>query len=235
MAIRTVYERSDQVGVFIKITNSFCIIPDNAPESFFRILKTEICGKIPIIQTSIFGSRCIGRLIIGNKKGIIVPYQTTSQEFENLRRSLPEEVSIKRCEERFSALGNFACVNDYIALASPDFNNQTAEMLSDVLGVEIFRMCIGKENLVGSYCILNNNGGIINPNISNQEQDELCSLLQIPLLIGTVNCGSRLIGSGMATNDLNTFCGLKTTQTELFVIETALRKNNKYKKNINQY
>jgi translation initiation factor 6 len=93
-------------------------------------------------------------------------------------------------------------------------------------------MSIGKEKLVGSYCIFNNNGGLLHPSVEIEEQDELSSLLEIPLLIGTVNCGDKLLGSGIVTNDLTTFCGLKTTQSELFIIETALTKRNK--KNLNQ-
>lgn len=224
MVIKIKYQRSDLVGVYMKLTNSFCIIPHDTPANFYKSTKNELYDKIPIITTSILGSRSIGRLIIGNKKGIVVPYQTTVEEFENLKSFLPEDILIKRCDDKFSALANSVCTNDYIALVNPEISLQTVELISDVLGVEIFRMSIGKENLVGSYCIFNNNGGIIHPSVQFEEQDELSSLLEIPLLIGTVNCGNKLVGSGISTNDWTTFCGLSTTQSELFVIETALMK-----------
>jgi translation initiation factor 6 len=224
MVIKIKYQRSDLIGVYMKLTNSFCIIPHDTPANFYKSTKNELYNKIPIITTSILGSRSVGRLIIGNKKGIVVPYQTTIEEFENLKKFLPEEILIKRCDDKFSALANSVSANDYTALVNPEISLQTVELISDVLGVEIFRMSIGKENLVGSYCIFNNNGGIIHPSVQFEEQDELSSLLEIPLLIGTVNCGNKLVGSGISTNDWAAFCGLSTTQSELFVIETALMK-----------
>ena len=222
MVIKIKYQKSDLIGVFVKLTNSFCIIPQDTPVNFYKTIKNEIHNNLPIISTFIFGSKSIGRLIIGNKRGVIIPYQTTVEEIRNLKNFLPEEVLIKRCEDNFSALSNSVCTNDYTGLVNPDVTIQTVELISDVLGVEIFRMAIGKEKLVGSYCILNNNGGLIHPSIEIEEQDELSSLLEIPLFIGTVNCGNKLVGSGILTNDYTTLCGLNTTQSELFVIETAL-------------
>lgn len=222
------YQKSDQIGVFIKLTNSFCLIPQNVPENLYKVLKYELSNKIPIILSSIIGSKCVGRLVIGNKRGIILPQQTTAEEYINLKNFLPENIIIKRCEEKFSALSNSVCTNDYISIVNPEINSQTIELISDTLGVEVFRTFIGKENLVGSYCVLNNNGGILCPYVTFEEQDELSSLLEIPLLVGTVNRGSKLISSGISTNDFNTFCGLSTSQSEIFIIKTALKKKLNY-------
>lgn len=57
------------------------------------------------------------------------------------------------------------------------------------------------ELLVGSYCALSNKGGLVHPHISVEDKDELASLLQIPLLAGTVNRGSEVIGAGIMVND----------------------------------
>ena len=224
MVIKINYQKSELIGVYVKLTNSYCVIPKDASVNFYNSIQNDIGNKIPIIQTFILGSKSIGRLIVGNKRGIIVPYQITSEELRNLKDFLPENILIRRCEDKFSALSNSVCINDYTAIVNSEISCQTNELISDVLGVEIFRMSIGKEKLVGSYCIFNNHGGLLHPNVEIEEQDELSSLLEIPLLVGTVNCGDNLIGSGIITNDLNTFCGLKTTQSELFIIETALSK-----------
>lgn len=51
----------------------------------------------------------------------------------------------------------------------------------------------------------------------------MSSLLQIPLVAGTINRGSDLIGAGLIVNDYSAFAGLDTTSTELSVIESIFK------------
>ena len=90
MVIKLNYQKSDLIGVFVKLTNSFCIVPQDVSVNFYKTIKDELNNKIPIISTFIFGSKSIGRLIIGNKRGIIVPYQTTTEEFNNLKSEIKQ-------------------------------------------------------------------------------------------------------------------------------------------------
>ncbi len=48
---------------------------------------------------------------------------------------------------------------------------------------------------------LSNQGGIVHPRTSTVDQDELSSLLQVPLVAGSVNRGSSVVGAGMVVND----------------------------------
>jgi translation initiation factor 6 len=136
---------------------------------------------------------------------------------------LPDEVKIVRVEERLSALGNVIATNDHVALCHPDLERETEELIADVLGVEVFRQTVADNVLVGSYMALSNQGGIVHPKTSVQDQDELSSLLQVPLVAGSVNRGSPVVGAGMVVNDWCAVLGSDTTATELSVVESVFR------------
>ena len=71
--------------------------------------------------------------------------------------------------------------------------------------------------------MFSNQGGILHPKTTIEEQEEISSLLQIPLVAGTVNRGSELIGAGLLVNDWRSFTGMDTTSTELSVIESIFK------------
>ncbi len=89
--------------------------------------------------------------------------------------------------------------------------------------MEVFRQTIADNVLTGSYMALSNRGGIVHPKTSIQDQDELSSLIQVPLVAGSVNRGSSLVGAGMVVNDWMAVTGLDTTATELSVVESVFR------------
>ncbi|KAG8954080.1 Eukaryotic translation initiation factor 6 [Tulasnella sp. 419] len=159
----------------------------------------------------------------GNRHGLLVPATTTDQELQHLRNALPDTIAIQRVEERLSALGNVIACNDYVALVHPDVDRETEEIIADVLKVEVFRQTVADNVLVGSYCAITNQGGLVHPKTSIQDQDELSSLLQVPLVAGTVNRGSDVIGAGLVVNDWCAFTGFDTTATEISVIEAAFK------------
>jgi len=222
MAVRASFESSSEIGVFAKLTNRYCLAAFGGSEHF-KVLEHELQDHIPVVHCSIAGVRIIGRLCVGNKNGLLLPNTTTDQEMLHIRNSLPDNVVVQRVEERLSALGNCIVCNDYVSLVHPDLDRETEEIVADVLGVEVFRQTIAGNSLVGSYSVISNQGGLVHPKTSVEDQDELASLLQIPLVAGTVNRGSDVIGAGLIVNDWTAFCGLDTTATEIQVVESIFK------------
>ncbi|CEH16392.1 eukaryotic translation initiation factor 6 [Ceraceosorus bombacis] len=225
MAVRCQFENSSEIGVFASLTNSYCLVAVGGSANFASTFEAELQDVIPVIFCTIAGTRLVGRLTVGNRHGLLVPSTTTDQELQHLRNSLPDQVAIQRVEERLSALGNVIVCNDYVALVHPDLDRETEEIIADVLKVEVFRQTVGDNVLVGSYASLTNQGALVHPKTSLQDQDELSSLLQVPVIAGTVNRGSELIGAGLLVNDFAAFAGLDSTATELSVIEAAFKIN----------
>merc|ERR1712183_1016774 len=187
------------------------------------IFEAELSDHVPVVHATIGGCRFIGRTTVGNRRGILIPNTATDQELGHIRNSLPDSVVVQRVEERLSALGNVVACNDHVALVHPDIDRETEDVIADVLGVEVFRQTIAENSLVGTYCSISNQGGLVHPKTSIENQEELSSLLQVPLVAGTVNRGSEVIGGGMVVNDWSAFCGLDTTATELSLIESIFK------------
>jgi translation initiation factor 6 len=196
-------------------------------ENFFSVFESELAEHIPVIHATIGGCRFVGRTTVGNRRGLLVPSTTTDQELQHLRNSLPDSVVVQRIEERLSALGNIISCNDHVALVHPDVDRETEDVISDVLGVEVFRQTVAGQALVGSYSKFTNQGGMVHPRTTVEDIEELSSLLQVPLVAGTVNRGSDVLGGGMVVNDWTAFTGLDTTSTEISVIESIFKLSNR--------
>lgn len=219
MAIRLQFENSNDIGVFSKLTNGYCLVSNAGSENFYSVFESDLSSQIPVIHTSIAGTRIVGRLVAGNKHGLLVPNTTSDLELQNLRNSLPDDVVIRRVEERLSALGNCISCNDYVSIIHPEMDKETEEIIADTLKTEVFRTTVAKNVLVGSYCVVTNQGGLVHPLTTTAELDELSSLFQIPIAAGTLNRGSDLIAAACVVNDWSGFVGLDTTSAELMVFD----------------
>merc|ERR1712113_627929 len=90
MAARAQFESSSEVGVFSHLTNSYCLVAVGGSENFYSVFEAELSKHIPVIHSTIGGTRIIGRLCAGNRYGLLLPNIATDQEVLHLKNNLPE-------------------------------------------------------------------------------------------------------------------------------------------------
>ncbi|PNY11982.1 eukaryotic translation initiation factor 6-2-like protein, partial [Trifolium pratense] len=144
-------------------------------------------------------------------------------ELQHIRRSLPDGVIVAPIEEGLTSFGLFIACNDHVALAHADLRWEFKELITDVLGVEVFMPEDSYSFFSGTYCVLSNRGGLIHPNASKKILDEYSAALEVPFVPGTVNRGSVCLNPGMTVNDWTAFCGSSTTKSELCVIDRVFK------------
>lgn len=80
MATRVQFENSNEVGVFAKLTNKYCLVGSGGSENFYSVFESELGSHIPVVHASVGGTKLVGRMAVGNKNGILVPMSTTDGE-----------------------------------------------------------------------------------------------------------------------------------------------------------
>ena len=53
MAVRTQFESSNDIGVFARLTNAYCLVGIGGSENFYSTFESELSDHIPVIHTSI--------------------------------------------------------------------------------------------------------------------------------------------------------------------------------------
>jgi len=65
--VRAHFENSNELGVFVKLTNAYCLVAAGNSDSV-KIFEHELGDHIPVIYSSIAGCRILGRLTVGMKQ-----------------------------------------------------------------------------------------------------------------------------------------------------------------------
>ena len=209
---------SASIGVFIRVTEKFMVVPNQVPESKFRKLQNWF--NIKAVRTNISGSVLIGSLVCANSNGIILPRHVWPEEVEALKTL--GDVNITIAETRRTAYGNLVLANDYGAVVDPRLKKADIKMISDTLGVEVVPGEVAGLPYVGSLTTVTNKGMMAHPLVKPEEETLLRDVLKVPLGVGTINCGIPYIATGLIGNSKVAVAGSLTTGPELFMISQAL-------------
>lgn len=59
------FEGSNEVGVFARLTNSYCLVSLGGSQNFYSVFESELAAHVPVIHASIAGCRFVGRVTSG--------------------------------------------------------------------------------------------------------------------------------------------------------------------------
>ncbi len=207
---------SSNIGAFSRVTDHWVLqAPSNEPTT--RGLF-DLFEKQPT-TTTVGQSTLVGILTAGNQNGLLVPHIVLDEELEALQEGL--DLPIIPLESKLTALGNLILANDHAALVSTEFSKTDIKAIRDALGVEVEAKTLAGSDLVGSYCVVTNQGLLAHTDISEEELEWLASFFSVETEIGTINCGVPYISIGLLVNLKAAAAGFETTGPELMRITEA--------------
>lgn len=205
---------SPNLGVSIAVTEKIAIVPPPIQQRMVNLI--EECLGVSVIKTPISGSNLPGALVCGNSNGFIVSKYAFDSEVKAIENA---GFKVKRIPDKLTAVGNIILANDSGALVNPLLSDESLELISQVLDVEVQRGTIANYKITGSVAAATNKGVLLHPAVTHEEIKSLEKLLKVPADVGTVNNGTKLVGACTAANSKGVIVGLNTTGPELARIE----------------
>jgi translation initiation factor 6 len=209
--------RSANIGIFLKATERFCLIPMGIAETKASRLAQLL--KVETIPASVAGSRLLGPLVAMNTKGIVVSRLAYDEEVRHLKEvtNLP----VHRLESRFTSVGNLISANDTGAIISDVFGEESARDIARTLDVPVKRMRIDNFVQVGAMLAITNKGAIVHPVATEHELLSMASIIGVEPEPATVNGGVPFVSSGFLGNSKVILVGARTRGAELVILGRA--------------
>ena len=213
---------SPHVGFFGIVTNRWGIFPPAVKEVLLE--KAEKIFDIDYIAvTSISNSPLAGLFCVGNSNGIILPYIVEKSEIKHIEKSFEGlGLNIAIIQSELTALTNLFSANDKICIADIVVPKEICKTVEDILDVEVVRFRFEHQVLSGACLFITDKGGVIYPDATENEIEELKNITGLHIQIATVNHGSPYVNSGIIANSHGFIVGDKTTGPEIARIDEAL-------------
>lgn len=199
------------IGAFAIATDSYVLISSSSTKTERSILEENLGCRA--IGATIDGSGLIGIYAAANSGCVLLPEMTDRLEAQRIRDSLPG-VSVEVLETGLNALRNNILANDRVAIVNPEYSNEEAKTIGDLMGVEVIRRRIGGFTAVGANNVLTNRGMALN-NSATDEDVEFVKGLGIRATQTTADLGSMSLGLCTVANSKGLVAGDQTTGFEL--------------------
>ncbi len=205
------------LGVFCKTNDKITFIRRDLSKSMYK--KIEEVLKSKIVKISIADANIVGSLISFNSYGAVV---TDFVDIEAIKVIQNQGLKVCVISDKINATGNDILVNDKGALVHPDLDKKSIKDIENTLNVPVIKGTIALLKTVGMAAVVTNKGLLCHPKVTDEEKIILEKLFDVNVMIGTVNHGSPVIGSGLVANTKGALIGNATTGIELGRIEEAL-------------
>ncbi len=217
MLLRTAYSRNPNVGVFCQANDGIAVVPRACPGVF----EEEIKGTLGVetVRTNISGTSLVGVFVAMNNKGVLLPKNVYGEEVRALE---DRGFNVGVCQDKYTALGNLILVNSHGAAVSRGFGKRSLKLMEDVFDCEVEVVDLRDYKTLGSIGLVTDQGGVIHPMITDEEVEELESLLGVGIDAGTVNRGIGFLRTGAIANSKGVVVGEDTTGPEITRIQDAL-------------
>jgi len=181
--------------------------------------KISSALDVKIIELSIADSTIVGSLLALNSHGAIV---TDFADKETINIIEKQGFDIFAVKDVINAVGNDILVNDNGALIHPDMSVSSMKKIGETLGVSVEKGTIASLKTIGMAAVVTNKGCLCHPKVTDKEKKQMENLFDVNVMIGTVNHGVPMVGSGLVANTKGAIIGNQTTGIEMGRIEEAL-------------
>ncbi len=205
------------VGVYAQANNEYVFLPRG-----FAKTKSENIEKylgVTAQYVAVANTRLIGTMMVMNNKGMLLPNISSYEEIEFFKKTSGLNVGV--LDTKYTALGNMISVNDKGAALSPLITKEDAQIVSDVMGVEIIHKKIAGYHQTGTVLAVTSQGGIVHPESNEDDLKELSDILKINIEHSTINGGVPFVSSGILANSKSIVTGSFTTGPEIMTLTRA--------------
>jgi translation initiation factor 6 len=172
-----------------------------------------------VVELCIADSTIIGSLLMLNSHGAVV---TEFADTSTQQLIAHQGLKVFPIKDVINAAGNDILANDHGALVHPDMKPATVKKISDTLGIPVQKGTIAALGTVGMAAVVTNKGCLCHPKVTKEEKQLMEKVFGVEVMIGTVNHGFPMIGSGLVANSNGAIIGNMTTGIEMGRIEEAL-------------
>lgn len=203
------------IGVFSTCTQDVCLVPHGTRQEVVSSIEKRL--DVSVYECLINGSILVGSLCRGNSNGFLVPKDTQT---DVLSKIIGKPVTAM--PGKLNAVGNILLANDTAGLVHPEVPDNVVQMIGKTLKIDVLKGTIAGIKTVGMAGCVTNKGLLVSPGVTEEESARLEDLFGFEPMIGSVNFGSRMVGSGILANSKGCLTGSETSGYELGRILTAL-------------